>query len=59
LKFYKGGTEMATLAEMKAAARKAWLEKNAGKPVEDYTRVKNEGSTHDPKTLPKPEKDEE
>lgn len=50
---------MATLAEMKAAARKAWLEKNAGKPVEDYTKVKNAGSTHDPKTLPKPEKDEE
>ena len=25
----------------------------------DLLKVKNEGSTHDPKTLPKPEKDEE
>ncbi len=25
----------------------------------DLLRVKNEGSTHDPKQLPKPEKDEE
>lgn len=25
----------------------------------DLLKAKNEGSTHDPKTLPKPEKDEE
>lgn len=47
------------LSEMKAMAKKAYESRNKGKPVEDYTKVKNEGSTHDPKQLPKPEKDEE
>lgn len=47
------------LSEMKAMARRAYEIRNQGNPVEDYTKVKNEGSTHDPKTLPKPEKDEE
>lgn len=48
-----------TAKEMREMAKKAFLEKHGEKPVEDLTKVKNEGSTHDPKTLPKPEKDEE
>lgn len=47
------------LSETKAMARRAYEARNQGKPVEDLTKVKNENSTHDPKTLPKPEKDEE
>lgn len=31
----------------------------ATKEDENLLKSKNEGSTHDPKTLPKPEKDEE
>lgn len=48
-----------TAKEMREIAKKAFFEKYGNKPVEDLTKVKNEGSTHDPKTLPKPEKDEE
>lgn len=48
-----------TIKEMKELARRKFMEQHAGKPVEDLTKVANEGSTHDPKTLPKPEKDEE
>lgn len=48
-----------TIREMKELARRKFMEQYKGKPVEDLTKVANEGSTHDPKTLPKPEKDEE
>lgn len=48
-----------TIKEAKEAARKKFFERHTGKIVEDLTKVKNEGSTHDPKQLPKPEKDEE
>lgn len=46
------------LSEMKEMARKAYENRNKGKPIEDFTKVKNKGSTHDPRTLPKQEKEE-
>lgn len=49
---------MLTLKEMREAAKKAFESKVKG-PVEEIKTVGNEGSTHDPRTLPKPKKDED
>lgn len=49
---------MATLREMREAARKAF-EQNFKGEIENVETVGNKGSTHDPRTLPNTEKEEE
>lgn len=49
---------MLSLREMREAAKKAFDSKVKG-PVEEMKTVGNEGSTHDPRMLPKPKKEEE
>lgn len=47
-----------TLKEMREAAKRAFESKITG-PVEEVKTVGNEGSTHDPRQLPKIQKEEE
>lgn len=47
-----------TLKEMREAAKRAFDSKVKG-PVEEVKVVGNEGSTHDPRQLPKPKKEED
>lgn len=49
---------MPSLREMREAAKKAF-EQNFKGEVEEVKIVGNEGSTHDPRTLPKPQKEED
>lgn len=49
---------MLSLKEMREAAKRAF-EQNFKGEVEEIKTVGNEGSTHDPRTLPKAQKEED
>ena len=47
-----------TLKEMRELARAAFKKGNVGRPTEDYTKIANAGSEHDPHKLQKEVRDD-